>query len=150
MSHRHPPRRSTAPARSAEAEPRYGIDELAARGGVSRRTVRYYVQLGLLDVPTGLGRGRHYTQVHLDQLIRIRELQERGVALADVPAHLAEGDHAPTSSQTPYAIGAQSTWTRIVVRDGLELHLRGWRLRADQVRALHAAVAQVIGEGEET
>jgi hypothetical protein len=29
-------------------EPRYGIDELAERGGVSRRTVRYYVQRGLL------------------------------------------------------------------------------------------------------
>ena len=45
-------------------------------GGVSRRTVRYYIQRGLLAAPTGVGRGRHYTQGHLDTLIRIRELQE--------------------------------------------------------------------------
>ena len=38
---------------------RYNIDELADLGGVSRRTVRYYVQEGLLPAPLGVGRGRH-------------------------------------------------------------------------------------------
>ena len=34
-----------------EEEGRYDIDELADLGGVSRRTVRYYVQEGLLPAP---------------------------------------------------------------------------------------------------
>jgi DNA-binding transcriptional MerR regulator len=37
---------------------RYGIDELAELGGVSRRTVRYYVQEQLLPPPLGVGAGR--------------------------------------------------------------------------------------------
>ncbi|MBA2355458.1 MAG: MerR family DNA-binding transcriptional regulator, partial [Acidobacteria bacterium] len=38
----------------------YAIGDLAALGGVSRRTVRYYVQGGLIPPPEGLGRGNHY------------------------------------------------------------------------------------------
>ena len=33
----------------------YAIGELADLGGISRRTVRYYVQEGLLPPPRGLG-----------------------------------------------------------------------------------------------
>ena len=51
----------------------YGILELAELGGVSRRTVRYYVQEGLLPAPLGVGRGRHYGPAHLEQLITIEE-----------------------------------------------------------------------------
>ena len=47
---------------------RYGIAELAALGGVTRRTVRYYVQQGLLPAPLGVGRGRHYGPEHLARL----------------------------------------------------------------------------------
>ena len=65
-----------ADAHDRREDTSYSIGELAALGGVSRRTVRYYVQRGLLQAPTGLGRGRHYTQRHLDTLIRIRKLQE--------------------------------------------------------------------------
>lgn len=36
---------------------------MAELGGVSRRTVRYYVQEGLLSAPLGVGRGRHYDTV---------------------------------------------------------------------------------------
>jgi hypothetical protein len=37
------------------------IGELADATGVSRRTVRFYVQRGLIDPPVGLGRASHYT-----------------------------------------------------------------------------------------
>jgi len=39
------------------ADERYSVGELADLGGVSRRTVRYYVQEGLLPTPLGVGRG---------------------------------------------------------------------------------------------
>src|SRR5687767_2623518 len=67
---------------------RYGIEELAELGGVTRRTVRYYVQRGLLPAPTGTGRGQHYTDEHLATLVQIRQLQEAGVPLAEIPARL--------------------------------------------------------------
>ena len=66
----------------------YGIKELAELGGVTRRTVRYYVQRGLLPTPLGTGRGPHYTPAHLERLIHIRQLQESGVPLAEIAARL--------------------------------------------------------------
>ena len=55
---------------------RYAIGELATLGGVSRRTVRYYVQEGLISAPLGLGRGNHYTPDHLEQLLRVKGVLE--------------------------------------------------------------------------
>ncbi len=74
-----------------EHEARYGVEELAGLAGVSRRTVRYYVQEGLLPPPFGLGRGRHYGPAHLEPLIRLKSLQEQGLTLAACEAHPADG-----------------------------------------------------------
>src|SRR3569832_365027 len=106
----------------------YGVAELAELGGVTRRTVRYYVLRGLLPPPTGTGRGNHYSQEHLDALLKIVELQRAGVALAEIPRHLAGGHvHAaprPRARTTPMR---QSSWTRVALGDDLELHVRGDR-----------------------
>ena len=58
-----------------DTAPGYSIAEFAERGGVTRRTVRYYVQRGLLDPPEGAGRGARYTDAHLRRLERVRTLQ---------------------------------------------------------------------------
>ncbi len=60
---------------------KYSIGELAALTGVTRRTIRFYVQKGLLQTPLGLGRGRHYTDEHLERILKIRDLQRDGVRL---------------------------------------------------------------------
>lgn len=66
------------------APSRFSIEELATKAGVSRRTVRYYVQRGLLPAPYGLGRGRHYGEEHLAALLQAKVLQERGVDLEGI------------------------------------------------------------------
>ena len=76
----------------------YGIAELAERGGVTRRTVRYYVQRGLLPTPLGTGRGPHYTPAHLERLIHIRQLQESGVPLSEIAARLNGTLQTPVSA----------------------------------------------------
>jgi hypothetical protein len=65
---------------------RLSIDELAAVTGVSRRTVHYYVQRQLIDPPLGRGRGRHYDRRHALQILKVRDLQRRGVVLSDIAA----------------------------------------------------------------
>ncbi len=62
--------------------PRYRVDELAQRCGVSVDTVRYYQARGLLPAPDREGRVAWYGDVHLARLTRIRELKERGFTLA--------------------------------------------------------------------
>lgn len=130
------------------ANARYSIEELAEHCGVTRRTVRYYVQEQLLPSPLGVGRGRHYGAEHLSRLRRLKELQEAGLSLAEVRARLwlddAEAggrDRAtvPAASE-PVLVRAmlqevdapflreragpvRESWTRVKVDEGVELHL---------------------------
>ena len=76
----------------------YGIKELAELGGVTRRTVRYYVQRGLLPTPLGTGRGPHYTLAHLERLIHIRQMQETGVPLAEIAVRFDGVAQMPVSA----------------------------------------------------
>lgn len=126
----------------------FGVDELAERGGVSRRTVRYYIQRGLLPPPRGLGRGKHYTEAHLSTLVRIRELQEGAVPLETIAARLElpeAADGLAREPMPPSAPPAQTSWTRVVLGPDVELHVRGRRLTDEQLRKLAAAVTKVMG-----
>ena len=68
---------------------RLKIDELAERAGVSPRTVRYYVQRGLLPAPEFRGPDTAYGEEHLHRLKAIRVLQERHLPLDAIEATLA-------------------------------------------------------------
>jgi DNA-binding transcriptional MerR regulator len=54
----------------------YRIDELARAAGMTVRTVRYYVQRGLLPAAAFRGKDTAYDQAHLVRLRAIRRLQE--------------------------------------------------------------------------
>lgn len=62
----------------------YSADELAAVSSLPRRTIRYYIQLGLVDRPVGETRAAHYGWQHLSRLLRIRELTEQGHSLEQI------------------------------------------------------------------
>jgi DNA-binding transcriptional MerR regulator len=127
-----------------EADCVYGVEDLAERGGVSRRTVRYYIQRGLLPPPHGLGRGKHYTEAHLATLVRIKELQEQAVPLEAIADQL----HAPLARVTAPSAPPeplQSSWTRIAITPDLELHVRGRRLSEEHMHELVLAVKKVMG-----
>ena len=113
--------------------PRYGIEDLATLGGVTRRTVRYYVQEGLLPAPFGVGRGRHYGSEHLDHLLRVKAMQEAGQSLDAIRRALA----GPAADRDNVTVGRahpgvpppaasvadvpRSLWRRLVVAPGVEL-----------------------------
>lgn len=128
--------------RAVAGEERYGIDELADLGGVSRRTVRYYVQEGLLPPPLGVGRGRHYGPEHLRRLVQVKTLQEAGRSLDEVRRVIATvaagrtavvpltrdglrrllaGDAA--AAPAAHAQPSRSAWTRVSLLPGVELHV---------------------------
>ncbi|MEU5880431.1 MerR family transcriptional regulator [Spirillospora sp. NPDC047279] len=64
------------------------VDELAARAGVSVRTVRFYAGRGLLPPPRLRGRTGLYGPDHLARLELVRELQTLGLTLAAIEKHL--------------------------------------------------------------
>ncbi len=64
-------------ARGAE-EPTFTVDELAARAGVTVRTIRFYGTRGLLPPPViGPRRVGHYGQDHLSRLALIEVCSTR-------------------------------------------------------------------------
>jgi DNA-binding transcriptional MerR regulator len=59
----------------------YTIEELGELTGYTRRTILYYVQEGLIDPPAGRGRGGFYYDSHIQQLLRIKSFQEKGIGI---------------------------------------------------------------------
>jgi DNA-binding transcriptional MerR regulator len=62
----------------------FDLNELSAAAGVTPRTVRYYVQQGLLPSPGTRGPGTRYDRAHLDRLQLIRVLQRQHLPLAEI------------------------------------------------------------------
>ncbi|MFJ1925057.1 MULTISPECIES: MerR family transcriptional regulator [unclassified Streptomyces] len=72
-------------------EPTLTVDELAARAGVTVRTVRFYSTRGLLPPPViGPRRVGHYGHGHLSRLALIEELQHQGMTLAAIERYLEQ------------------------------------------------------------
>jgi DNA-binding transcriptional MerR regulator len=60
------------------------LDELCAVGGVTVRTVRYYIAEGLLPAPVGHGTNARYTQEHVDRLAVIAMMKEQFLPLREI------------------------------------------------------------------
>jgi len=151
-----------------EADRKYSIGELAELAGVSRRTIRYYVQRGLVPPPLGAGRGHYYTGEHLQLLLSIKLLQDRSLSLDEIERHLAgaitgaagvpeyaskDAARPPASSQVCHHAPEEphpdlSLWTRMGVADGIELHIEGsrYRLSPGRMLRLRKAVKAIIGD----
>ncbi|MEU6116667.1 MerR family transcriptional regulator [Streptomyces sp. NPDC047117] len=67
------------------------VDELAARAGVTVRTIRFYSTRGLLPPPElGPRRVGRYGPDHLSRLALIEELQHQGMTLSAIERYLAQ------------------------------------------------------------
>ena len=64
------------------------LAELSARADVSVRTIRYYIQQGLIPSPESRGPGAHYTAEHLDRLRLIKRLQREHLPRAEIRRRL--------------------------------------------------------------
>ncbi len=65
------------------------IAELAARTGISVRTIRFYAGMGLIPPPTVRGRLGLYDERHIARLELVRDLQKLGFTLAAIEGYLA-------------------------------------------------------------
>lgn len=104
----------------------YTLDELCALANLPKRTVRYYVQMGLVDRPEGETRAARYGQAHLEQLLTVRRLSESGLSLERIAAVL-RGDVGglPPVERQPGTVEVRS---HIVVADGIEIQIEAARI----------------------
>ena len=86
----------------------YDLQELSGRAGVTPRTVRYYIQQGLLPAPGMTGPGAKYGQAHLDRLRLIRRLQREHLPLAEIRRRIegiSDAEVRERSAAADYARG---------------------------------------------
>lgn len=119
----------------------FTLDEIAVLAELPRRTVRYYIQTGLIDRPQGVGKGAYYTQRHVEQLLLVRKWQLAGLSLQRIGELLKDQDEGPLPS-APRRPGTVEVWSHLVVADGVELAIEPGRagLAPEQVRAFFRAV----------
>jgi DNA-binding transcriptional MerR regulator len=114
----------------------FTLDELCTLTDLPRRTVRYYVQIGLVERPDGETRAARYGERHLSQVLRIKQLGADGVSLERIREILAGGD-APVS-QRPRQPGQLDVRSHLHVAPGIEIVICATEagLKPEQVRAL--------------
>jgi DNA-binding transcriptional MerR regulator len=131
----------------------FSLDELCTLTDFSKRTVRYYMQLGLVDRPIGETRSAHYLDVHLEQLLRIKKLTDAGVSLERIREVLAgEEPPVPARQRKPGSIEVKS---HLFIAPGVELQIspEEANLSPEQVRELIKAImvtAQQVLQSKET
>lgn len=121
----------------------FSIDELASLAELPRRTVRYYIQQGLVDKPVGEKRGAYYTQSHLEQLLTIRKWQNAGVSLDRIREILATPTSGMLPPPRPRGAGTVEVWSHLVVTDGIEVMLEPGRsgMSPEDVRRFFRGIA---------
>ena len=118
----------------------YSLDELCTLAELPKRTVRYYIQVGLLDRPLGETRAARYTGRHLEQLLQVRKWADAGVSLERI-RELLHGAPPPVPPR-PRGSGTVEVWSHLVVADGIEITLEPGRagLTPEQARAFFKGV----------
>ena len=125
----------------------YTLDTLCTLAELPRRTVRYYIQLGLVERPVGETRAAYYTDAHLTQLLTIRKWTDAGLSLERV-RELVEGADPAVPPPRPRKPGSVEVMSHLIVADGVELVIEPGRagLKPEEVRKLFRSVLAAYGD----
>ena len=97
----------------------FSLDELCALTDLTKRTVRYYVQIGLVNRPEGETRAAKYSPQHLEQLLLVKKWTAAGVSL-DRIRELLQGGSAPVPERGRVP-GSIEVCSHLHVAEGVEL-----------------------------
>jgi DNA-binding transcriptional MerR regulator len=138
----------------------YKLDELARAADVAPRTVRYYVQRGLLPAPEFRGKDTTYGPEHLLRLRAIKHLQKAHLPLDEIQARILAASPAelerlasattvnlplpaPAPAPAPRPAPARERWERVELVPGVELHVKVGA--GDEARRVAAEILATYG-----
>jgi DNA-binding transcriptional MerR regulator len=139
----------------------------SARATLSARGIRFYVANGLLARPDGRGTAATYGYRHLLQLLAIKIRQREGQTLDIIKTELADlqgdqlekrvaGSLAPALSNgaaLPSHVEEERSngWRRLVVAEGIEVHVRddSPAARESTLLGIREAVRAALGRDED-
>lgn len=130
----------------------YSLDELSVLTELPKRTIRYYIQMDLVDRPIGEKRAARYSQQHLERLLTIRKWTNSGVSLERIKELLTDdSEHPPIPAKR---VGSIEVRSHLLVAPGIEVVVEPGEanLSAEQLRAfLRGSIElykQITQEGE--
>lgn len=130
----------------------HSLAELCVLTDLPPRTVRYYIQIGLVDRPEGGTRAARYGAAQLEQLLLIKKWTAAGVSLERI-RELLRGEPEPVPARRR-AIGSVAVHSHLQVAEGVEVVIEpaSAGLSPEQVRRfVHSVMAlygQITGDEE--
>ena len=123
----------------------YSVQEISEIAGLPIRTIRYYIQKGLVDRPEGARKTASYTQDHLEQLMTVKRLSESGLSLAAIEKTMA-GKSNKSVFSTYQQPGQVSVLSRVHICEGVELTIDSQQCGLTQTHITHIAseIAQLM------
>lgn len=125
---------------------RFTLEDLCQLTDLPKRTVRYYMQIGLVDRPEGGTKGAYYLTRHLNQLVQVRRLVQAGVNLERIKEVL-DGAQAPVAAKPP-SPGEVSVKSHVHITGGIELTIdpQAAGLDTQQIRKLIQNIVSMAQE----
>ncbi|MCK5649374.1 MAG: MerR family transcriptional regulator [Gammaproteobacteria bacterium] len=139
---------------NANEQRHYSLDELCSLTDISKRTVRFYMQQGLVDRSEGQRKGAYYLERHLMQLLEIKKWQQAGLSLERIKQIIRdEKDNGLIPPIQPQQPGSLEVWSHLNIADGIQLQIEPGRsgLSPEQIRKLLKSVTKELNRitGEE-
>ncbi len=128
---------------------KYSLDELCLLTEFTKRTVRFYMQEGLVDRSEGQKKGAFYLEKHLLQLLEIKKWQKAGLSLDRIKEIIRnENTDALVPPIKIQQTGSVEVWSHLLISDGISLQIEPNRagLTPEQTRKLAKQLMQVYEE----
>tara|TARA_Y100000296_G_scaffold79802_1_gene104310 strand:+ start:313 stop:723 length:411 start_codon:yes stop_codon:yes gene_type:complete len=124
----------------------YSIEQLEELTGFARRTIRFYIQQGLVEAPFGARKTPRYTQKHVEQLLKVRQYKEAGLNLKRIAQILSSGSESNAGHELIKQTGSVSLISRIQIGSGVTLDIDRSQcsLNDDHIRDLASEIHSLI------
>lgn len=126
---------------------RHSLEELSMLVDIPKRTVRFYVEKGVVDRPEGVKKGAYYTQKHVEQLLEIKKWQKAGLSLERIMSLLDDkSGGAPVPPPIQRQPGDVDVWSHIYIQEGVELLIEPRRsgLSPEQVNRISQTLQAIL------
>ena len=120
------------------------MQQLTEISELPKRTIRYYIQKGLVNRPNGAKKNASYTSVHLEQLLKIKMWKAAGINLEPI-SHLLSHSSSEQETQQP---GDVQVVCRIFISPGvyLDINRETSQLTDEDIRAIGRSRLKAIDE----
>ncbi len=130
----------------------YNIKTLKKMTGVEPRTIRYYIQRGLLQKPEGGGRGHYYTDAHLERIKTIRRLSKQGVPLEKMReffsgVEMVVEEPPKDFNLQPFVLQVkEDQWKRVRIGPDVEVSFRAGAVSEEEERTIKNFIISIMGK----